>query len=144
MDSSHSTESFRGLLLRYRGRTGLIQRDLAARAGVSLRSLQDWEAGVTLPTAERLQKLIRVFLEAGGLTVDQEADEACELWTAAEQESARMHASFDDTWFAGLLAAHTPPTPASTGAEQIHPRAAEPLRSTPDRAQYWGEAPDTT
>ena len=50
MDTTHGPESFRGLLLRHRGRTGLIQRDLAARTGVSLRSVQDWEAGVTFPT----------------------------------------------------------------------------------------------
>ena len=74
MESSQARESFRSLLLRDRGRTGLIQRDLAARAGVSLRSVQDWEAGVTLPTAERLQGLIRALLEAGGLTAGREAD----------------------------------------------------------------------
>src|SRR5262249_41206138 len=48
-------ESFRGLLLRHRGRTGLLQRELATRAGVSLRSVQEWEAGDKFPTAERLQ-----------------------------------------------------------------------------------------
>jgi transcriptional regulator with XRE-family HTH domain len=59
MQASHTPEGFRSLLLRHRGRTGLIQRDLAERAGVSLRSVQDWEAGVTLPSAERLRRLIR-------------------------------------------------------------------------------------
>ena len=56
MDTSHAHQLFRGLLLRHRGRTGLIQRDLAARAGVSLRSVQDWESGVNYPTAERLRR----------------------------------------------------------------------------------------
>lgn len=46
MEGAHGSESFRSLLLRHLGRTGLIQRDLAAQAGVSLRSVQDWEAGV--------------------------------------------------------------------------------------------------
>jgi transcriptional regulator with XRE-family HTH domain len=91
------------LLLLHRGRTGLTQRDLAAHAGVSLRSIQDWETGVTLPTAERLQRLIRALLEAGGLSPDHEVDEAHQLWTAAKRESARMRASFDDAWLAGLL-----------------------------------------
>jgi len=45
-------ESFQGLLLRHRGRTGLTQRELAARVGVSKRTLQDWEAGVSYPGAE--------------------------------------------------------------------------------------------
>ena len=39
-------ESFQGLLLRHRGRTRLTQRQLATRAGVSRRSVQDWEAGL--------------------------------------------------------------------------------------------------
>ena len=62
MQPPHPRELFRGLLLSYRGRTGLIQRDLAARAGVSERSVQDWEAGITLPSATRLQALIRALL----------------------------------------------------------------------------------
>ena len=44
MDAASAGESFRSLLLRHRGRTGLIQRDLAARAGISVRSFQEWEA----------------------------------------------------------------------------------------------------
>ena len=79
-------ESFRGLLLRHRGRTRLIQRDLAARAGVSLRSVQEWEAGDEFPTAERLRALIQVLLDAGGLTHRREQDEARELWSTAERE----------------------------------------------------------
>ena len=91
MESSSAPESFRGLLLRHRGRTGLIQRDLAARAGVSRGAVQGWEAGLNYPTAERLQALIEVLLEAGGLTVGQEASEARALWAAAEREAPRMH-----------------------------------------------------
>ena len=51
-------ESFRDLLLRYRARTGLTQRDLAARLGIGRRTLQDWETGISHPSAERLQALI--------------------------------------------------------------------------------------
>src|SRR5690348_12512553 len=87
MDTSHASESFRGMLLRHRGRTGLIQRQFAGRAGVSHRSVQDWESGVNYPSAERLQAIIRVLLEAGGLTAGQEASEARELWAAAEREA---------------------------------------------------------
>ena len=39
-------ESFRGLLLRHRARTGLSQRQLAARMGVGRRTVQDWESGL--------------------------------------------------------------------------------------------------
>jgi len=66
------TESFAGLLLRHRGRTGLTQRDVAARSGTSRRSVQDWESGLSYPTGERLQALIQVLLEAGGLTLGRE------------------------------------------------------------------------
>src|SRR2546421_8015320 len=124
MDTSSGPESFRGLLLRHRGRTGLIQRDLALRAGVSRGAIQDWEAGLNYPTAERLQALIQVLLEAGGLTRGREASEARVLWVAAEREAPRMHTPFDAAWFATLLAA----------------RAAPPSVA---RAQDWGDAPDS-
>jgi transcriptional regulator with XRE-family HTH domain len=138
MDTSHALESFRGLLLRHRGRTGLIQRDLAARAGASQRSLQDWEAGVTLPTAERLQPLIGALLEAGGLAQGRETSDARELWAAVQRDAPRMHTPFDEEWFAGLLNAHAPPTSTAASDKALHP-----ARDV-ERAQDWGEAPDTT
>jgi transcriptional regulator with XRE-family HTH domain len=98
------TESFAGLLLRHRGRTGLTQRDLATRLDTSRRSIQDWESGVYYPSAERLQALILVLLERRGLTVGHEAAEAHALWAAVLQEAPRMHTPFDEVWFAGLLA----------------------------------------
>jgi WD40 repeat protein/transcriptional regulator with XRE-family HTH domain len=130
VDDWTAPESFRGLLLRHRGRTGLTQRDLAARAGVSLRSLQDWEAGVTFPSAERLQGLIRGLLEAGGFGLDCETLDARELWAAAEREAPRMHGPFDDEWFAGLLTVRTS-------------AVTDPAAQSAGRAQDWGEAPDT-
>src|SRR5438105_12753947 len=84
------TESFAGLLLRHRGRTGLTQRELAARLGTSRRAVQDWESGVYYPSAERLQALIVVLVESGGLTVGREAVKAHELWAAALREAPRM------------------------------------------------------
>src|SRR5437660_12582350 len=81
------TESFAGLLLRYRGRTGLTQRDLAARLATNRRSIQDWESGAYYPSAGRLQALIHVLLESGGLTVGCEAVEAHALWAAALSEA---------------------------------------------------------
>src|SRR5579859_2276115 len=137
MDTTHAPESFRGMLLRHRGRTGLIQRQFAARAGVSHRSVQDWESGVNYPTAERLRALIRVLFESGGLTAGREGAEARELWAAAEREAPRMHTPFDDQWFEGLLAAHLVPTsgPASDTLHQV------PAVGADERAQDWGEAP---
>jgi WD40 repeat protein/transcriptional regulator with XRE-family HTH domain len=136
-------ETFRSLLLRHRARTGLIQREFAVRAGVSRGSVQGWESGVTYPTAARLQALIRVLLEAGGLTPGQEASEAHELWAAAEREAPRMHTPLDAGWFAGLLAVNTAPAPAQ-GAHTLEPAPAPDQRSQAiKRAHDWGEAPDT-
>jgi transcriptional regulator with XRE-family HTH domain len=100
---SHQQERFAGLLLQLRGRTGLTQRDLAARLGASRRSVQDWESGVYYPNAHNLKSLIAVLLEAGGLTPGQETAEAEALWAAALRESERMQTPFDVTWFAELL-----------------------------------------
>src|SRR5438105_2755021 len=68
--ADRTAESFQGLLLRHRGRTGLTQRELATRVGVSRGSLQGWEAGLNYPDAQHLRALIVAFLEAGGLTQD--------------------------------------------------------------------------
>jgi WD40 repeat protein/transcriptional regulator with XRE-family HTH domain len=125
---------FRSLLLRDRGRTGLTQRGLAARAGASARSLQDWEAGVTLPTAERLQGLIGALLEARGLTPGHERSDARELWLAVQRETPRMHAAFDDTWFDNLL-----DRVRTLLSDRAHD---DPQVAPPERVTDWGEAPD--
>ena len=139
----HASESFRGLLLRHRGRTRLIQRDLAARAGVSVRAVQDWEAGIKFPKAERLAALIRALLEAGGLSTGQEAAEARELWAAVEREAPRMHTPFDEEWFAELLAEHAAPTNKQSADGLRAVPTAHPRTDSVVRAQDWGEAPDT-
>jgi WD40 repeat protein/transcriptional regulator with XRE-family HTH domain len=143
MDTSHSSESFRGLLLQHRGRSHLIQRDLAARAGVSLRSIQDWEAGVKFPGAERLQALIRALLESGGLSAGQERSQARELWAAVEHEAPRMRTPFDEQWFAALLAAHAAPNLERSPDGFVASHTARPASDAVERAQDWGEAPDT-
>src|SRR5437879_13830058 len=90
-----TAESFPGLLLRHRGRTGLTQRQLATRVGVTRGSVHDWEAGQNYPDAQHLQALIVAFLEAGGLTVGSEATEAEALWAVALQNAPRMQTPFD-------------------------------------------------
>jgi hypothetical protein len=133
MDTASANESFRSLLLRHRGRTGLTQRDLAAMAGAGLRSVQDCEAGTAFPTAERLQALIRLFLTRGGFSAGHETVEARALWAAVEQDAPRMHSPFDERWFAQILAARA-----------LQPaNAVEPNTETRGRVQDWGEAPDT-
>jgi WD40 repeat protein/transcriptional regulator with XRE-family HTH domain len=143
METSREPSSFRGLLLLHRTRTGLTQRVLAGRVGVSLRSVQDWEAGLTFPTGERLQALVRALFEAGGFTLGREGQQGRELWEAAAHEAPRMHSPFDAEWFAGVLRALAPQIPAPG-------RGAHEITTTPDadtgdgeRMQDWGEAPDT-
>jgi transcriptional regulator with XRE-family HTH domain len=128
LDADTAAESFRGLLLRHRGRTELTQRGLATRASVSLRSVQDWEGGTKFPSAERLQGLIQALLETGALSPDREAEEARGLWAAVERDSSRMHTPFDEEWFAGLVGVSLSP------AAHLAPAT---------RVQDWGEAPDS-
>jgi WD40 repeat protein/transcriptional regulator with XRE-family HTH domain len=141
MHKTPEPESFRGLLLRNRGRTRLTQRNLAARVSVSLRSIQDWEAGLSFPSATRLQALIHALLEAGGLTSGQEELEARELWTAVEHAAARMHMPLDEQWLAEVLSAHARVVEPLT---DTHGPASGPVGSTAKRVTDWGEAPDTT
>jgi WD40 repeat protein/transcriptional regulator with XRE-family HTH domain len=131
-------ESFQGLLLRHRGRTGLTQRELAARVGVSKRTLQDWEAGVSYPGAERLQALIAAFLSSGGQAAGREAVEARELWSTALREAPRLHTPFDPDWFAELLAQRT----GSAGRETRPAKVLAEDRQVVQQRHDWGDAPD--
>jgi transcriptional regulator with XRE-family HTH domain len=128
LPSELAAERFRGLALRYRGRTGLTQRELAARVGVHVRSIQDWEAGLSRPTRDRLRRLVLTYLRSGGFVVGQELAEARVLWQAAAGESRRSPVPFDEAWFAELLAEG--------------PAAVERPAASGD--QDWGEAPDVS
>src|SRR4029078_9760685 len=59
-------ESFCGLVLQLRGRTGLTQRELSARAGVNVSSIQGWETGTNHPGLASLKALIEAGLDSGG------------------------------------------------------------------------------
>ncbi len=145
--AERAPERFSGLLLRHRGRSGLTQRQLAARVGVNRRALQDWEAGVNCPTAERLQSLISALLDADGLTSGHEAEEAEELWTAAEREATRTRSPFDHGWFTRLAADQAVSQAAGRpGAlpERVvgPPPLGQDLDVALERRQDWGDAPD--
>jgi transcriptional regulator with XRE-family HTH domain len=141
-------EPFSGLLLRHRGRTGLTQRQLAARVGVNRRALQDWEEGVNYPGAQRLQALIAALLEADGLIRGHESDEAEELWAAALLGPSRMHVPFDPGWFGGLVADRAARRQAGPVGEldepvgRTPPAVAQALVPVLERRQDWGDAPD--
>src|SRR5712691_1647646 len=137
-------ESFAGLLLRHRGRTGLAQRELADRIGASVRTVENWEGGVNYPSAKPLQALIAALLEAGGLTVGRELHEARELWATVLRHAPRMHTPLDEVWLAAVQAEHV----ARRAPEQaVDPIPAQPALRAADvggveRRQDWGEAPD--
>jgi WD40 repeat protein/DNA-binding XRE family transcriptional regulator len=146
--ADRAPEPFNGLLLRHRGRTGLTQRQLAARVGVNRRALQDWEEGVNCPSAQRLQALLAALLAADGLTTGHEADEAAVLWAAALLGSTRMHVAFDHSWFGGLLADHAARRVAGRPGGRDEPVGGAPpavarsLGPVLERRQDWGDAPD--
>jgi transcriptional regulator with XRE-family HTH domain len=125
-------EGFRGLLLRFGGRTGLTQRALAARLGAHPRSVQGWEAGATHPDAGHRRALVAALLAAGGLGAGREAAEAAALWAAARREAAPNRAPLDRAWLADLLAGRAP---AATAGPVATPAAG------PGRLD-WGEAPE--
>ncbi|MBV9173599.1 MAG: helix-turn-helix domain-containing protein, partial [Chloroflexi bacterium] len=147
MVTPQPSESFRDLLLRFRGRSRLTQRQLAGRLGIHSRSVQQWEAGANYPSTERLEGLIRALLEAGGLTAGHEAAEAQALWAAVAREAPHAHAAFDPTWFVGVVAE----SPRSAGAPTVMSAtsSAQPLerlndRGAGERRQDWSDAPDTS
>jgi len=135
-------ESFQGLLLRHRGRTGLTQRQLAARVGVSRGSVQDWEAGLSYPDAQHLQALIAAILEAGGLTRGSEAIDAEALWAAALRQAPRMQTPFDAVWWAGLLARQVKSAGPEGPRDQEAVLGQASTSGKSERRQDWGEAPD--
>jgi transcriptional regulator with XRE-family HTH domain len=95
---------FDDLMLRFRGRTRLTQRQLAARLGVNARSIQAWEPGASYPSTASLQALIGTYLDEGAFTVGDKADEAESLWTSALEHSTRLRPPFERAWFDDLLA----------------------------------------
>src|SRR6266700_3270527 len=140
--SYETSESFAGLLLRHRGRTGLTQRELAARIGVSRGSVQDWEAGLSYPDAQHLQALIGAFLETGALTIGAEANEAEALWATALDQAPRMQIPFDAVWWAGLLARREASPGYGSPADNTFVLGGASTSDTSERRQDWGEAPD--
>jgi WD40 repeat protein/transcriptional regulator with XRE-family HTH domain len=136
-------ESFQGLVLRYRGRTGLTQQQLAAHIGVHTRSVQAWESGVSYPSAESLQALIGAYLEHGGFGAGREVAEAEQLWATARRESTRLRPPFDTAWFAELLDRRPKPKPSVEPPATVDAVAAPATPTTTGgRLQDWSDAPD--
>lgn len=143
-DSIH--ESFRGLVLQLRGRIGLTQRELAARLGVHVNSIQGWEAGANYPGMASLRALIAVGVQAGGFSTGREAEGAAAIWAAALREAPRLQAPFDRAWFDQLASDQRgvdDGRPARQAAAADITATAPPVATTDRRGlQSWSEAPD--
>jgi transcriptional regulator with XRE-family HTH domain len=134
-------ESFRGLVLRLRGRTGLTQRDLAAKVGVNVSSIQGWEAGANYPGLTSLKALIAVGLQAGAFTTGREREEAADLWAAALRDAPRFRMPFEDGWFERLVDGRR--EPVQDDAERTVAAPPAPITTTgAARRDSWAEAPD--
>jgi transcriptional regulator with XRE-family HTH domain len=137
-------ESFGGLLLRYRARSGLTQSQLASRTGVHVRSIQCWEAEVNYPGADRLRGLIAAFAEAGALDAGHEEAAAEGLWTAAMRQAPRLVQPFDSTWFRGVLGSLLPAARAdSSGIAAMVWSTIQPAAPAA-RREDWADAPDVS
>jgi len=134
-------ESFRGLVLRLRGGTGLTQRELAARIGVHVTSIQGWEAGSTFPGVASLKALVAVGVQAGGFTAGREREEARALWAAALRDAPRFRTPFDGTWFDHLAARRQGPVQDDVRSADVATTAPRIADGSQGRLS-WGEAPD--
>lgn len=74
---------FGHLLLSLRNRAKLTQTELANLLNVTIRSIQNWEAGESYPKDTRLRGLIETFLRLGVFYPGREREEAGRLWEKA-------------------------------------------------------------
>jgi WD40 repeat protein/DNA-binding XRE family transcriptional regulator len=127
------------MLVRHRGRTRLTQRQLAARAGASRRSVQDWESGLYCPDTGHLQAVIGVLLQEGGFSEDHALAEVEVLWAAAMRETSRLREPLDRVWFDSIR-----PRRGQSAEWPEAPDLGHWTGSSPGSLQDWGEAPETT
>nr|WP_154985464.1 tetratricopeptide repeat protein [Paenibacillus xylanexedens] len=105
------------------------QVDLAKRAGVDPRTVQQWENGDRLPSIGSLKQIIQAFWEEGLFLEDAAIEEATMLWNTvkrfseARSASGREFADFDQTWFNTLMASET-----------VQPEAVKEVSTTPFKA----------
>jgi WD40 repeat protein/transcriptional regulator with XRE-family HTH domain len=93
--------------LTLREKAHLTQQELARRIGVSTRALQNWESGSSYPKGTYLTKLIEIYVLQHAFTPGKEAEEAEHLWEKVREKAPRPHATFDHSWFQGLLQGQT-------------------------------------
>jgi hypothetical protein len=82
-----------------------------------------------------------VLLDAGGLNVGYEGEEAEALWAAVVRDAPRMQTPFDAAWWAAVLGRRAELASRQATPDQP-PRAVETSASAAQRFVDWGEAPD--
>lgn len=94
------------LLVMFRQRSELTKLQLAQLLGFkSERMVQMWEGGYSLPTAERLKKLLGIYQERHIFLPGKEKEEARQLWLAvkgmsdATNPGFEAYPVFDEAWF---------------------------------------------
>jgi hypothetical protein len=95
------------------------------------------EGGLTHPSTERLETLLRVVLQSHGLVAGQELAEAEALWAAVAREAPQLRPPFDRAWFGRLLDGG-----ALSSTKEAVQTDLEPVAEK--RRQDWGDSPDTT
>src|SRR5689334_14674035 len=103
---------FSNLLKKYRelSPTSLTQKRVAAKLGVSDKTLRNWENDIELPTARRLKKLVETYFELGLLTPGNELEEMKQLWLDRQMEGrANVVPGVDEEWFGAYLCQRKPP-----------------------------------
>lgn len=75
-------------------RSGITQRELGAAVGASLRSVQNWAAGVNPPRGRKATRLldIRSIID---LLQDSYTDEGTDIWLHSRNRNLDMHRPID-------------------------------------------------
>jgi transcriptional regulator with XRE-family HTH domain len=112
------------LLHLYRIQTGLTQSQLAQTIGLkSLRMIQYWEAGNSLPKADNLKRLVESFIRHHAFNEGTEREEIDQLWeTVREAELSSRGASYpelDKSWLEKLLVANLLPQSRAASATSL-------------------------
>src|SRR5258708_29265334 len=101
--SARNRINFSAMLGMLRVRVGLTQSDAADLLGISNRTIQNWESGVSIPQQEeRLKQLIEILLVQDAFSEGREQEEAEVLW-----ELAGKNVPFDVEWFKKFLTQKT-------------------------------------
>jgi transcriptional regulator with XRE-family HTH domain len=103
-----AVDSVPNLVLRFRLRMGLSQRQFGQLVGMRSRSIQAWEFGTHSPTEKSLRALIGRLLAVRAFSPGRELAEAADVRAGVQQQAPRLRTPFDHTWFTGLAAQVSP------------------------------------